>query len=262
MRGVDDAAAQATLLAAHQFLAEDARIKAARRGCIGWCFGGAWSLRLALAAPDLDAAVLYYGRPITDPERLRAMRAPLLGVFGTRDRSIPTAEVDQFEQALKAAGRRARILRYDAEHAFANPSNARYDQQAAAAAWEEARAFLAQHLRPRSAAPDPASMRTFLLGVLKAGSKRQEPLDRDAAAKLQEGHLAHIAAMAGRGEIAFAGPMTERPGEDPIIGLLLFTVPRERAEALVAEDPLVKAGRLRCELLGWYGPKWLAERNR
>ena len=39
-----------------------------------------------------------------------------------------------------------RVLRYDAEHAFANPSGARYDQKNAAAVRLEARAFLRRHL--------------------------------------------------------------------------------------------------------------------
>lgn len=147
MRAVDEAAARATLLATHRFLAEDPRIRASRRGVIGWCFGGGWSLQLALAAPDLDAAVVYYGRLVTDPAALSSIHAPVLGIFGTRDRGIPPASVDAFESAMRAADRACRVLRYDAEHAFANPSGGRYDQAHAAAAWREVRGFLAARLR-------------------------------------------------------------------------------------------------------------------
>ncbi|MBI5850561.1 MAG: dienelactone hydrolase family protein [Planctomycetes bacterium] len=147
MRAVDEAAARATLLAAHRFLARDPRVLARRRGVIGWCFGGGWSLQLALAAPDLDAAVVYYGRLVTDPAALRSIHAPVLGIFGTRDRGIPPASVDAFESAMRDADRACRVLRYDADHAFANPSGARYDQANAAAAWREVRGFLAARLR-------------------------------------------------------------------------------------------------------------------
>lgn len=259
MNAVDEEQALAHLLAAHAFLADDPRIRACRRGVLGWCFGGGWSLRLAMAAPDLDAAVVYYGRLVDDPERLRAIRAPVLGIFGDRDRGIPPAAVDAFERAMREAGCELTVRRYDAEHAFANPSGARYDHAAAADAWKEVRAFLARHVKA-SAMPDLSAMRTYVFAMLKAGDKRGERIDAETTARLQEQHLAHIAAMARRGEIAFAGPMTERPGEDPVIGILLFTVSKAEAEKLVAEDPLVRAGRLRAELVEWFGPKWLAEK--
>lgn len=147
MKSVDKAKATATLLAAHRFLAEDARVKAPRRGSIGWCFGGGMSLALALAAPDLDAAVMYYGHPVTDPEALKPMRAPLLGIFGTRDASIPPATVAEFEAALSKAGKQHTLHSFDAEHAFANPSNPRYDERSADAAWKLVRAFFAQRLQ-------------------------------------------------------------------------------------------------------------------
>jgi carboxymethylenebutenolidase len=147
MQGVDAAKAKETLKRAHTFLKEDERVKASKRGCMGWCFGGAWTLQQAIATPDLNAAVMYYGRLVTDPAELKAIRAPLLGIFGNRDKSIPLEQVNEFEKALAAAGVKHRILRYDADHAFANPSGGRYDEKAAAAAWAEASAFLAANLK-------------------------------------------------------------------------------------------------------------------
>jgi len=72
MKSVDEAKAKAKsmLAAAHRFLADDPRIDAKRRGVIGWCFGGAWSLQHAIAEADLDAAVIYYGRLSTEPAQL------------------------------------------------------------------------------------------------------------------------------------------------------------------------------------------------
>jgi carboxymethylenebutenolidase len=146
MKAVDEAKALATLRAAHDFLENDARVKAPRTASIGWCFGGAWSLKLAMNEPDLDAAVIYYGHLVTDPAELRPIKAPLLGIFGNKDKAIPPAKVDEFEKALKEAGVRATILRYDADHAFANPSQTRYDEKSAADAWSKVRPFLAENL--------------------------------------------------------------------------------------------------------------------
>ena len=148
MKGVDEAKSRATLLAAHRFLAEDPRVRATRRGCIGWCFGGSKSLALALAAPDLDACVVYYGSQlVTDPAQLAGLHAPLLCVFGSRDKSIPAEKIKAFDAALTAANKPHEILTYDAEHAFANPSNEKaYNSAHAADAWEHVRKFFAQHL--------------------------------------------------------------------------------------------------------------------
>lgn len=147
LKGVDETKARTTLLAAHRFLAEDARVRATRRACIGWCFGGSQSLALALAAPDLDACVLYYGSQlVTDPAQLADLHAPLLCIFGSRDKSIPAEKIRAFDAALNAAQKPHEILTYDAEHAFANPSNPKYDSTHAADAWEHVRAFLARHL--------------------------------------------------------------------------------------------------------------------
>lgn len=147
MKAVDAGEAAAVLAAAHAFLAEDPRVSAEARGVIGWCFGGGWALRQAIAVDDLDAAVIYYGHPITDPEQLANIDADLLGIFANEDQSIPPATVDEFVAALEAAGKSIEVHRYDANHAFANPSSGRYEQAAAAEAWAEVREFLARELK-------------------------------------------------------------------------------------------------------------------
>jgi len=143
---VDDARALAILRAAHAFLVEDQRVRAPRTGSIGWCFGGRKSLELALGEPELDAAVMYYGNPIADPAQLAPLKAELLGVFGSRDKSIPPEKVAAFRAALTEAKKVFDIREYDAEHAFANPSNPRYDEVNAGKAWEATRAFLKRTL--------------------------------------------------------------------------------------------------------------------
>lgn len=148
MKAVDPEAARKTLLAAYAYLGTEPRIAATQRASIGWCFGGKWSLELALAAPKLTAAVVYYGHVETDPERLAKLEAPLLGIFGERDKSIDDKYLDKFKFGLEqAGGKDTKILTYDADHAFANPSSARYDFEAAGQAWEQTRGFLGKHLK-------------------------------------------------------------------------------------------------------------------
>lgn len=148
---VDDEKALAILRAGHAFLVNDDRVRAPRTACIGWCFGGRKSLELALGEPELDGAIVYYGNPVTESSQLAPMRAELLAVFGTLDKSIPTEKVAAFREALTAAGKHFEIREYEAHHAFANPSNPRYDEENASKAWEVSRAFLGRVLKPENA---------------------------------------------------------------------------------------------------------------
>lgn len=127
---------------------------ATRLGTIGWCFGGAWSLQAALIMPQqVDAAVMYYGRPEPDVARLTALGAPLLGLFGGADTGIPVAGVRQMESTLRTLGKDVTVVVYDsAAHAFANPSGQAYDEAAATDAWRRTTQFFARHLRGEGAA--------------------------------------------------------------------------------------------------------------
>lgn len=122
---------------------------ASRVASLGWCFGGGWSLRTALALPtELSGAVVYYGQPVTDPAMLRTLQMPVLALFGGADTSIPADTVAAFERALDAAGVQNTVVTYPgAAHAFANPSGGRYDAEAATDAWARTTAFLADVLR-------------------------------------------------------------------------------------------------------------------
>jgi carboxymethylenebutenolidase len=142
----DSAKAVATMLAARDFVKKDPRVAATKVGSVGWCFGGGMSLRLAIAAPDLDACAMYYGFPVDDPKQLAAIKAPLLGIFGNKDTAITPDKVDAFDKQLTEAKVAHKIYRYDAPHAFANPSGEAYDKAAAADAFEKLKAFFDEKL--------------------------------------------------------------------------------------------------------------------
>ncbi len=142
MKSVDDAKAAATISAALEYVSTDPKIMATRKAVIGWCFGGGWSFKTAVAHPELAGAIIYYGQVETDPAKLAPIKAKVLGVFANKDKGIPPATVDAFEAGLQKAGVDAKIYRYDAEHAFANPSNPIYDEKAASDAWSHVLEFL------------------------------------------------------------------------------------------------------------------------
>jgi carboxymethylenebutenolidase len=145
MQGVDEGEAQDNLRQAHRYLAGE--LESPRIGVIGWCFGGGWALQTALLVPELDAAVVYYGRLVTDRDALSGLEVPVLGIFGAEDSSLPVASVRELERTLEELGKPVEIHVYDgAGHAFANPSGERYVPEAARDAWQKTLAFLAAHL--------------------------------------------------------------------------------------------------------------------
>ena len=114
-------------------------------GTVGWCFGGRWSLNASLAAP-VEATVVYYGNVKRTREQLAALAGPVLGHFATRDRWINQAMVEGFEAEMAAAGKSVLNHWYEADHGFANPTSARYDEEDAALSWQRTLAFFEANL--------------------------------------------------------------------------------------------------------------------
>jgi len=149
MRGVPEDRAKRDLHAAFEFLKSQADVKKDRIGAIGWCMGGGYSLDVALQEPALAAAVINYGHLATDPDALKKINAPILGLFGAQDRGITPDDVHKFEQALRQMGKKIDVKIYDdAGHAFENSNNKDgYRATDAADAWTRTVDFLAMTLK-------------------------------------------------------------------------------------------------------------------
>lgn len=116
-----------------------------RVATVGWCFGGGWSLNASIAAP-VDATVVYYGNVARKAEDLVKLNGPVLGHFATRDGFINSDMVAGFEAEMKKAGQVAIVHWYEADHAFANPTGARYDAEDTQLAWTRTLEFLKANL--------------------------------------------------------------------------------------------------------------------
>jgi carboxymethylenebutenolidase len=149
MRGLPEDRALADLKAGVALLAARADVDAERIGSVGWCMGGGYSLTLATAEPRLRAAVINYGRLVTAPAKVEAVRAAVLGNFAGEDRGIAVDDVRTFESQLKAARKDADIKIFDGKgHGFMNPNNKQgYDATAATDAWARIDAFFARTLK-------------------------------------------------------------------------------------------------------------------
>jgi len=110
---------------------------------LGWCMGGGLSLQAGITGGSkIKACVLYYGMPEMDPEKLRKLRAPVYAIFAQRDQWVNQKVIDDFYKAMGKANREYRYDSFDADHAFANPSNPNYDQKKAQEAEAKISAFI------------------------------------------------------------------------------------------------------------------------
>lgn len=117
-------------------------------GAVGFCWGGAFVDRLAVAAGDkLDAGVAYYG-PAPDPAEAPKVKAAMLLHYAGLDERVNKTGAP-WAEALKKSGVAVESHIYpDVNHAFNNNTSAeRYNKAAADLAWNRTLAFFEKHLR-------------------------------------------------------------------------------------------------------------------
>jgi carboxymethylenebutenolidase len=116
-----------------------------RVGCVGFCYGGGVCNAMAVAYPELAAAVPFYGRQPAAADVSR-IEAPLLLHYAGLDEGI-NAGWPAYEAALQEHGKDYTVHFYEGvNHGFHNDSTPRYDEAAAELAWERTIAFFDEHL--------------------------------------------------------------------------------------------------------------------
>ncbi len=125
-------------------------------GTVGFCMGGRISFLTACRNTDVKATAPYYGGGMVSSRQpdakppiayVEGLNAPVLAFFGGKDAFIPLAEVDQFRDALKKAGKTADVVLYaDADHGFMCDERPSYHPQHAKEAFTKTIAFFKQHL--------------------------------------------------------------------------------------------------------------------
>lgn len=121
--------------------------KSAQVFTLGWCFGGGWSLQAAIeGGQQAKGCVMYYGMPEEDVNRLKKLDCDVIGFFGNKDQGITPAMVDRFVNDMQEAGKKLYVYRYDAVHAFANPSNPNFDRTATADAHDKMVKFIEKRM--------------------------------------------------------------------------------------------------------------------
>lgn len=142
------------LKASVDYLAARANVDKGHIGSIGWCMGGAYSLQLAIDDPRIKACVICYGRVINDPEKLKSLKAKVIGIFGVEDKGIPAAGVRDFEATLRKVGVKTEAFHIfnGAGHGFMREGtkalpNPNYRETQAGEAWQIIEGFLVRNLK-------------------------------------------------------------------------------------------------------------------
>ncbi|MBD3648340.1 MAG: dienelactone hydrolase family protein, partial [Pseudomonadales bacterium] len=117
---------------------------------IGWCYGGGVALSYALGSENHEGTAIFYGRLLTDPEKLKSIRHEILGTFAGQDQGIPPEQVNEFVAALREAGIPNDVHIYDdVQHGFWLHVDRNPDVNKAPAldAWQRLKAYLKRTLQ-------------------------------------------------------------------------------------------------------------------
>jgi len=113
----------AAALAALKGAGAKAPVDSSRIGAIGFCFGGRVVLELARAGADLEGVATFHGNLATRlPAQKGAVKAPLLVMNGADDSFVPRAQIDGFQDEMRAAGADWQFVQLSKSvHCFAEP---------------------------------------------------------------------------------------------------------------------------------------------
>lgn len=121
-------------------------IKSNKVGVIGFCFGGAYTLRLAAANPNVAAAIPYYGVTPQPASQMAQTNAAILGQYGANDQRV-NGTIPDLERTLLDAGKTFEKRVYEgAGHAFNNDTGANFNEAVAVAAWQATLDWFAKYL--------------------------------------------------------------------------------------------------------------------
>jgi carboxymethylenebutenolidase len=124
----------------------------------GFCWGGRIAWLYAEHNPRLKAGVAWYGRvtgaknamtPANPLDEVAQLHAPMLGLYGLQDQSIPQDTLEQMKQAIAQGpqvGRGSQFVVYDdAGHAFFADYRPSYKKADAEDGWRRALVWFKQH---------------------------------------------------------------------------------------------------------------------
>lgn len=135
------------------YLVSQPYVEPKQAGVIGFCMGGRLAMMMSYRGQHVGAVAVFYGggaKPSDDD--LKAISAPMLGIYGDKDHGIPVEQVQEWDTKLHEFGKTHDIIIYpDAPHAFFNDTRTAYRPDAAADAWRRTLEWFGTYLRSPSA---------------------------------------------------------------------------------------------------------------
>lgn len=130
-----------------------------RIGITGFCWGGRLTWMYAAHNPQIKAAVAWYGKLSTGHGPLihtmvmdiaGALHAPVLGLYGAKDASIPLSDIQAMQQKLSQGNAHSQASEFvvypDANHAFLADYRASYHPAAAQDGWRRMLAWFERYM--------------------------------------------------------------------------------------------------------------------
>jgi carboxymethylenebutenolidase len=143
---VPDAQVMADLDATVAWAKKSGKGDTAKLGITGFCWGGRIVWLYSAHSKDLKAGVAWYGRIVGKPDdlhpknpidRVAALNAPVLGLYGGADMGIPNDTVEQMQKALKDAKKPSEIVLYpETPHGFNADYRPSYRKDKAEDGWK------------------------------------------------------------------------------------------------------------------------------
>ena len=149
---VPDSQVMSDLDAAVAYAAKSGHADVKKLSITGFGWGGRVTWLYAAHNPKLKAGVAWYGRlageagamtPKHPVDLAGSLMAPVLGLYGAKDRGIGQDTVEKMRGALRAAGTPSEIFVYpEADHGFHADDRPMYDEAAAKDGWIKLVAWL------------------------------------------------------------------------------------------------------------------------
>ena len=118
-----------------------------RIGTVGFCAGGGNVWNFTLAAPELRAAVPFYGTPVPPTDQIPNLGTPVLALYAELDRNLTTQMAPVMTAMLQQQKTLGFVVYQGAGHAFHNDTGAAYNAEAACDAWSRTVAWFNKYLR-------------------------------------------------------------------------------------------------------------------
>ncbi len=119
-----------------------------RVAVVGWQMGGELAYHAALHRTDLDAAVIFSGRPDAYLTLMPASETPILAFYAENDTSASPQMIQDLRAALVKSPRKGEVVVYGGtSQGFFNDEIPAYNAEAAARAWDKLLDFLVDKMK-------------------------------------------------------------------------------------------------------------------